>query len=158
MKPLFALLALGLSTLAADTTEKTVTGWVLDSACAFTKGLTKPISRDCALACARKGSQLVILQNDGSIYWPISDQVPAEGQNQRLLPFAGKRVTITGKVYTRGGSNALVIEKIAGRFWQIACKNATTCSPHRGTWPSRSSSSPIPSTSSAHFVIKARAN
>ena len=93
--------------------QKTVTGWVLDSACAFTKGLSKPISRDCALACARKGSQLVILQNDGSIYWPISDQTPAEGQNQRLLPFAGKRVTATGKVYTRGGSNALVIEKIA---------------------------------------------
>src|SRR5271155_5558026 len=114
MKSLFAILAvLGLTASLATAEEKTVTGWVLDSACAFTKGLTKPISRDCALACARKGSQLVILQNDGSIYWPISDQVPAEGQNERLLPFAGKRVTITGKVYTRGGSNALVIEKIA---------------------------------------------
>ena len=105
--------ALSIVAFAADAPEKTVTGWVLDSACAFTKGLTKPISRDCALACARKGSQLVILQDDGSIYWPISDQVPAEGQNQRLLQFAGKRVTITGKVYTRGGSNALVMEKIA---------------------------------------------
>jgi len=114
MKPLLAVVAvLGLTASFATAEDKTVTGWVLDSACAFTKGLTKPISRDCALACARKGSQLVILQNDGSIYWPISDQVPAEGQNERLLPFAGKRVTITGKVYTRGGSNALVIEKIA---------------------------------------------
>src|SRR5499427_3076155 len=92
---------------------KTVTGWVLDSACAFTKGLSKPISRDCALACARNGSQLVILQDDGSIYWPISDKVPAEGQNKRLMPYAGKRVTATGKLYARGGSNALVIEKIA---------------------------------------------
>jgi hypothetical protein len=99
--------------LAGDAPQKTVTGWVLDSACAFTKGLTKPVSRDCALACARKGSQLVILQTDGSIYWPISDETPAEGQNKRLLPFAGKRVTATGKLYTRGGSNALVIEKIA---------------------------------------------
>jgi len=44
---------------------------------------------------------------------PSRDQVPAEGQNQRLLPYAGKRVTVTGKVYTRGGSNALVIEKLA---------------------------------------------
>lgn len=113
MRPIFALLALlSLTTLNAAE-EKTITGWVLDSACAFTKGLAKPISRDCALACARKGSQLVILQDDGSIFWPISDQVPAEGQNQRLLPFAGKRVTVTGKVYTRGGSNALVIEKLA---------------------------------------------
>jgi hypothetical protein len=99
--------------LAEDASQKTVAGWVLDSACAFTKGLTKPISRDCAIACANKGSQLVILQDDGSIYWPISDQTPAEGQNKRLLPYAGKRVTVTGKLYTRGGSNALVIEKIA---------------------------------------------
>jgi hypothetical protein len=118
MKSLFATCAaLGILTaslaLADDPPQKTVTGWVLDSACAFTKGLTKPISRDCALACARKGSQLVILQTDGSIYWPISDETPAEGQNKRLLPFAGKRVTATGKLYTRGGSNALVIEKIA---------------------------------------------
>jgi hypothetical protein len=114
MKSLFTVFALlSLTALADDAPQKTISGWVLDSACAFTKGLTKPISRDCALACARKGSQLVILQDDGSIYWPISDQVPAEGQNQRLLPFAGKRVTVTGKVYTRGGSNALVIEKLA---------------------------------------------
>jgi hypothetical protein len=93
--------------------EKTITGWVIDSACAFTKGLTKPISVDCAISCAKSGSPLVILQDDGSIYWPIADTMPAEGQNKRLLPFAGKRVTASGKTYTRGGSNAIVIEKIA---------------------------------------------
>jgi hypothetical protein len=94
-------------------TTKTVTGWVLDSACAYTKGLTKPISRDCALDCARKGSPLVILQDDGAIFLPISDVMPAVGQNERLMPFAGKRVTVSGKAYTRAGSNAMVIEKIA---------------------------------------------
>jgi len=98
---------------SADTgVNKTVTGWVLDSACAFTKGLAKPISRDCAISCAKTGSPLVILQDDGAIYWPISDSMPAVGQNQRLLPYAGKRVTATGKVYTRGGSTALVIQRI----------------------------------------------
>src|SRR5512144_719288 len=84
--------------------RKTVTGWVLDSACAFTKGLSKPISRECALACAKKGSPLVILQDDGTIYWPISEGTPATSQNDRLTPFAGKRVTGTGKIYVRGGS------------------------------------------------------
>jgi hypothetical protein len=93
---------------------KTVTGWVLDSACAFTKGLSKPISRECARACAKKGSPLVILQDDGSIYWPISESTPAASQNQRLEPFAGKRVSATGKVYARGGSTAIVLEKISG--------------------------------------------
>jgi hypothetical protein len=94
--------------------QKTVTGWVLDSACAFTKGLSKPISRDCALACAKNGSPLVILQDDGAIYWPISESTPAVSQNQRLKPFAGKRVTASGKVYARGGSTAIVLEKING--------------------------------------------
>lgn len=93
-------------------THKTVTGWVLDSACAFTKGLSKPVSRECAIACAQKGSPLVILQDDGTIYWPISESMPAVGQNERLLPFAGKRVMASGKLFTRGGSRALVIEKI----------------------------------------------
>jgi hypothetical protein len=93
-------------------THKSVTGWVLDSACAFTKGLTKPISRECAIACAKNGSPLVLLQDDGTVYWPISESMPAIGQNERLLPFAGKRVTASGKLFTRGGSQALVIEKI----------------------------------------------
>ena len=93
--------------------QKTVTGWVLDSACAITKGLKKPISAECAVACAKKGSPLVILLDNGSIYWPIADTMPAEGQNERLLPFAGKRVTVTGKVYKQGGSDAIVIDKIA---------------------------------------------
>jgi hypothetical protein len=93
--------------------QKTVTGWVIDSACAFTKGLKKPISVDCAVSCAKNGSPLVILQDDGSIYWPIAETMPAEGQNKRLMPFAGKRVTASGKTYIRGGSTAIVIDKIA---------------------------------------------
>lgn len=90
----------------------TVKGSVLDSACAFTKDLKKPISRDCALACAKAGSPLVILSDDGTIYWPIAATTPSSGQNEKLLPFAGQKVTASGKVYQRGGSTALVIEKI----------------------------------------------
>jgi hypothetical protein len=90
----------------------TVKGYVLDSACAFTKGLKKPISADCATACAKAGSPLVILSENGTIYWPIADTTPSSGQNDKLMPFAGKTVTATGKVFQRGGSSALVIEKI----------------------------------------------
>src|SRR3981081_1465789 len=90
----------------------TVNGYVLDSACAFTKGLKKPISAQCAQACAKAGSPLVILSDNGTIYWPIADTTPSSGQNERLLPFAGQRVTASGKVFQRGGSSALVIEKI----------------------------------------------
>lgn len=90
----------------------TIKGYVLDSACAFVKNLKKPVSADCAIACAKAGSPLVILADDGKLYWPISHAMPATGQNERLMEFAGKKVTLSGKVYEKGGSHALVIEKI----------------------------------------------
>ena len=110
-----ALIFLGVSGLVLNGQQKSVSveGYVMDSACAFTKNLEKPISRECALQCAKAGSQLVILGDDGSIYWPIAETTPATGQNARLLEFAGGRVTAKGKLYDRGGSHALVIEQIA---------------------------------------------
>lgn len=109
---LFSIVALALACFA-DTPATTLKGYVLDSACAFTKNLDKPISKECAISCAKAGSPLVILAEDGTIYWPIADTMPSTGQNPKLLPFAGEKVTVTGKVYQRGGSKAIVIEKIA---------------------------------------------
>lgn len=108
----FALLPTAVLLKAADAPTVTVKGYVLDSACAFTKGLSKPISKQCAISCAKGGSPLVILANDRTIYWPISDTTPSSGQNSKLLPFAGDKVTATGKIYERGGSKAIVIEKV----------------------------------------------
>ena len=90
----------------------TVKGYVLDSACAFTKSLDKPISKECAISCANAGSPLVILAEDGTVYWPIAGTTPSSGQNPKLLPFAGQKVTATGTLYKRGGSTAIVIDKI----------------------------------------------
>jgi len=110
------LLSLIMAAFAAETTRKEVAvkGYVLDSACAFTKGLKKPISAECATACAKAGSPLVILAPSGAIYWPIAATTPSSGQNDKLLPFAGQNVTVSGKVYQRGGSMAIVISKIEG--------------------------------------------
>jgi hypothetical protein len=96
----------------AYSAPETVKGYVLDSACAFTKGLDKPVSRECAISCANAGSPLVILAEDGTVYWPIAGATPSSGQNSKLLPFAGQKVTATGTLYKRGGSIAIVIEKI----------------------------------------------
>lgn len=89
-----------------------VTGWVIDSACAYTKGLSKPINAGCAKGCAKNGSPLVILQDDGTIYLPIDSATPSASQNAKLLPYAGEHVTVTGKDYARNGSHGLVIDTI----------------------------------------------
>jgi hypothetical protein len=109
--PLGLLLALAFAATGNGKPD-TIKGYVLDSACAFTKGLKKPISTECAVACAKAGSPLVILSEDGTIYWPIADTTPSSGQNEKLLPFAGQKVTATGRVFERGGSRALVIDKL----------------------------------------------
>ena len=93
--------------------EVTVSGWVIDSACAYTKGLDKPIGVACAKACAKNGSPLVILRDDGTIFMPVDDKTPSSSQNPKLLPFAGERVTVVGKDFVRNGSHGLVIEKIS---------------------------------------------
>ncbi|HMH12686.1 MAG TPA: hypothetical protein VK578_06225 [Edaphobacter sp.] len=100
--------------MAADRgIDITFTGWVLDSACAYTKGLDKPIGVACAKACAKNGSPLVLLRDDGTIFMPIDDKTPSSSQNSKLMPFAGERVTVTGKDYVRNGSHGLVIDKIS---------------------------------------------
>ena len=107
-------LVAGMQVARAEGGSTTVKGYVLDSACAFTKNLSKPISADCAVACAKAGSPLVILADDGTIYWPISDasSLPAKGQNDRVMKFAGQQVSVQGTVYAKGGSHAIVIQKI----------------------------------------------
>jgi len=111
---LLVALAIAAVELVAWSQGKTITveGYVIDSACSFTKNLDKPISRECAVACAKAGSQLVIQTDQGVIYWPIDEKTPASGQNAKLLAYAGDRVKATGKLYDRGGSHALVIEKL----------------------------------------------
>jgi len=109
---LAVLVVAGMQIARAEGQPATINGYVLDSACAFTKNLKKPISADCAVSCAKAGSPMVILTDSGTIYWPISDAMPAQGQNDRLLEFAGKRVVVTGKVYQRAGSRAVVIATI----------------------------------------------
>lgn len=93
------LVTIAVTSTQAKGKPTVVKGYVLDSACAFIKNLKKPISRECALACAKAGSPLVILADDGTIYWPISDSMPATGQNQRLMEFAGQWVKARGTVF-----------------------------------------------------------
>jgi hypothetical protein len=97
---------------AAEGKSTTINGWVLDSACAVTKDLKKPISAECAVACAKAGSPLVVMDDKGNIYLPVAETMPSTSQNEKLLPFAGQRVSVTGKLYAHKGTSGLVITDI----------------------------------------------
>jgi len=110
--PALLITVMGAAAAWAAGGSTTVKGYVIDSSCTFTKDLKKPISPECAVACAKAGSPLVIQTAAGTVYLPIDDTQPAKSQNERLMPYAGQLVSVTGKVYTKGGAHAIVIEKI----------------------------------------------
>jgi hypothetical protein len=67
---------------------------------------------ECALACAKQGSPLIILTKADEIYIPISAVTPDVDQRQRLMPFVGKFVKVTGTLYERSGTRAIAIKTI----------------------------------------------
>jgi hypothetical protein len=110
--PSVLIAAFLLTAFSSDQSTKSMKGYVIDSSCAITKNLSKPTSAQCAAACARKGSPLMILSDDGNLYLPVSTSVPSANQNPRLTKFAGQRVSVTGKTYESHGAKAIQIEKI----------------------------------------------
>ncbi len=90
-----------------------VVGYVRDSGCVHRfHEVVKPLPNGCLEACVRAGSPLVILTKDEEVYHPLSSQMPDVDVRSTLLPFAGKLVKITGKVYDRGGSKAITLEHV----------------------------------------------
>jgi hypothetical protein len=94
--------------------QLTIEGLVRDIACPIQnkESTATRFNLQCAIQCAKLGSPLVILTDDGTMYIPISNSMPDEDQRPRLLPFAGKYVTAQGVVYERAGTKAIVISDI----------------------------------------------
>jgi hypothetical protein len=87
---------------------------VRDIACPLQnkQSTARRFNRQCALACARQGSPLAILTDDGIMYLPISESMPDIDQRSKLMPFVGKYVRVVGDMYERKGLYAIVIKKI----------------------------------------------
>jgi hypothetical protein len=98
----------------SNTSKATIEGLVRDIACPIQnlEATATHLSMKCLLACARKGSPLVILTKDGELYLPISERMPDEDQRQKLTPFLGKYVQVSGIVYERKGMHAIAISQI----------------------------------------------
>lgn len=99
----------------APTEQKaTVEGLVRDVACPIQnhQASATEFNLECAKECAKGGSPLIILTRNGDIYTPISAAMPDTSQNDKLLPYLGKFVRVSGTVYTRNGTRAITIEKI----------------------------------------------
>ncbi len=92
----------------------TIQGLIRDVACPIQnkKAGARVFNMKCAIDCARLGSPLILLTDDGTMYTPISSAMPDTDQRARLMPFVGKYVEIRGQVYERQGTHAIVIQDI----------------------------------------------
>jgi hypothetical protein len=96
-----------------DSPAVSIVGYVRDSGCVHRfHEVVKPLPNGCVEAWVRGGSPLVILTKNEQVYHPISTEMPDVDVRQKLLPFVGKLVKITGHVYGRGGSNAISLDQI----------------------------------------------
>ena len=108
-----ALACASLLLAAEDVPTKTIEGYVRDSGCVHRfHEVVKPLPNGCLEACVRAGSPLVILSKNEEVFHLISPEMPDVDIRAKLLPFAGKLVKVTGKVYDRGGSKAIAVEHI----------------------------------------------
>ena len=98
----------------ANSSKATIEGLVRDVACPIQNLDSSPthFSLKCVRECVKGGSPLVILTQDGHLYFPISDKMPDADQRQELMPFVGKYVRASGTVFEREGTHAIVITEI----------------------------------------------
>lgn len=114
----FALLAIGADSLSAqmemtETEEVEFTATVVDLSCKVVYNLTGEMHRECAQVCADKGITLGLMNEDGNFFVPVDDAMPGTGANEMLRPHAEHTVNVKGRVVTRGGMNAIIIDEIS---------------------------------------------
>jgi hypothetical protein len=104
-----AIVAFGAG-LSAET--KTVTGTVVDGHCNTKMGGAKAAEAghaSCAEKCIRGGAP-VMLVSDGEIYEIVGSWTA--NTNEKLVPFAGKKVKVTGDVATKDGKPTITATAI----------------------------------------------
>jgi predicted metal-binding protein len=88
---------------------ETVTGQLVDQNCymkdtASNKGVDHKMpadTKDCAIACAKKGQPLALLTSDGKVYAIVGDL--AANNNAKLIPHISHTVAITGDTMDMSG-------------------------------------------------------
>ncbi len=90
----------------------TISGEVIDSACYIKMGQKGADHAKCAAACGKAGIPLALLTDEGQVVW-LSGDADMEGHNEKLIPHAGKRVTLEGTWHERGGTKLFAFSKVA---------------------------------------------
>lgn len=108
-----AMLAVGIagSAMAAGG-QKSVTGSLEDMFCYNAVGAHGPSHAECALKCAQKGIPVGLVQKGTEKTYILLPPKNDEPLPADVLKNMEKQVTVTGKMYSKGGVDFLTVESV----------------------------------------------
>ena len=89
-----------------------VIGEVVDPACWLVNGAKGETHKECAIACAKSGQTLAILERKTNKLYLLVTERPGENPNTALMDFIGQSVLIKGKVYSRQGTLGIQVASV----------------------------------------------
>jgi hypothetical protein len=120
MKKTLMYLVIALLTISASLTvnaavtddkEITIKGEVIDQPCFEGKnGARGEGHKACALSCAKRGSQLAIVDDKNNVYSITGDY--AANKNEKLIPFVAEMVEVKGVVTEKEGKKSIALSAI----------------------------------------------
>jgi hypothetical protein len=110
-----ALLTIGasltVSAAVTDDKEVTIKGEVIDQPCFEGKnGARGEGHKACALSCAKRGSQLAIVDDKNNVYSITGDY--SANKNEKLIPFVAEMVEVKGVVTEKDGKKSIALSAI----------------------------------------------
>lgn len=92
--------------------SKSIIGEVVDPACWIVNGSKGDAHKECALACAKAGQVLGILERKTNKLFLLATERPGEDPNKNVIDFCGQTVQAKGRIFTRGGVTAIQIVSV----------------------------------------------
>jgi hypothetical protein len=89
-----------------------IIGEVIDPACWVINGAKGEAHKECAIACAKAGQTLAILERKTNKVYILASERPGEDPNKSLIDYVGQAVLVKGKVYSRGGLSAIQVASV----------------------------------------------
>jgi type 1 fimbria pilin len=97
---------------AAAGGTSTVTGTLEDSYCYMTMGAHGASHKKCAIECAEKGIPVSLVEKGAEKIYVLLPPKNAQSLPKDVISKMEEEVTVTGKEYSKGGVNYLVVESI----------------------------------------------
>ncbi|MBI4364108.1 MAG: hypothetical protein HY568_01635 [Candidatus Latescibacteria bacterium] len=94
------------------TGPRSIVGEVVDPACWIVNGARGDAHKECAIACAKAGQVLAILEKKSQKLYLVATDNPGDDPNKGLIDYVAQTVLVKGRVYTRGGATGIKVTSV----------------------------------------------